>query len=182
MLYEYSVSKLDFLGVICFSVKFLMFIINLLCIFTKLVTITIFRFYMEYSKAHLINTSQIQEIKHHDRFFVLLDLSWNDNINNIYTVWSTGCFIITYMGGIVDHSIMVLHPPLQKSQSAPAQHLQESTYVKSPCGFSCLPPPVWSGDRMLVKAQEKQFNLPNGSFNQLSVGQLNFLSLEIYCH
>jgi hypothetical protein len=36
---------------------------------------------------------------------------------------------------------------------------------------------------MLVKAQEeKNFNLPNGSFNQLSAGQLNFLSLGIHCH
>lgn len=78
-----------------------MFIIKLLCIFTKLVRIIIFRFYTEYSTAPLINMSQIQEIKHHDSFFAFLDLSWYDNVN---TGQSTGCFIITYMGRIIDHS------------------------------------------------------------------------------
>jgi hypothetical protein len=33
---------------------------------------------------------------------------------------------------------------------------------------------------MLVKAREFFFNLPKWHFNQLSAGQLNFLSLGIY--
>jgi hypothetical protein len=42
-----------------------------------------------------------QEIEQTQAFFGFSDFSWNDDAD---TGRSTGCFIITYMGRIVDHS------------------------------------------------------------------------------
>jgi hypothetical protein len=42
-----------------------------------------------------------QEIQQTEALFGFFDSLWNDDVD---TGRSTGCFIITYMGGIVDHS------------------------------------------------------------------------------
>jgi len=44
-----------------------------------------------------------------------------------------------------------------------------------------FPPPVVRRQNAR-KSMRKEFSLPNGSFNQLSAGQLNSLSLGMYCH
>jgi hypothetical protein len=59
------------------------------------------RFYSDLTRAPLVEMLHSQEIQQTEVFLRFSDSSWNDNVD---TGWSTGCFIITYMGGIVDHS------------------------------------------------------------------------------
>lgn len=58
---------------------------------------------------------QTQQIEQHHPFFGLLDSSWNDGVD---LGQSTGCFMITYMGGIVDHSSNLPDPVALSSAKA----------------------------------------------------------------
>ena len=60
-------------------------------------------------------TLQSQEIQQQHSFFGFSDSSWNDDVD---TGCSTGCFIITYMGGIVDHSLNMPDPVALSSAEA----------------------------------------------------------------
>jgi hypothetical protein len=56
-----------------------------------------------------------QNIEERHPFFGFMDSSWNDDSDHGQ---STGCFIITYMGGIVDHSSNVPDPVALSSAEA----------------------------------------------------------------
>jgi hypothetical protein len=73
------------------------------------------RFYSDLSRAPLIATLQSQEIEQSNPFFGFSDSSWNDDVD---TGRSTGCFILTYMGGIVDHSSNMQDPVALSSAEA----------------------------------------------------------------
>jgi len=73
------------------------------------------KFYSDCSRSPLITMLQSQEIKQEEVFFGFPDSSWNDDIN---TGRSTGCFIITYMGRIVDHSSNMPDPVALSSAEA----------------------------------------------------------------
>jgi hypothetical protein len=55
------------------------------------------RFYSNCSRAPLIETLWSQEIREDQVFFGFSDSSWN---NDVDTGRNTGCFMITYMGGV----------------------------------------------------------------------------------
>jgi hypothetical protein len=57
----------------------------------------------------------MQEIKQQHAFFGFSDSSWNDDVD---TGRSTGCFILTYMGGIVNHSSNTPDPVALSSAEA----------------------------------------------------------------
>jgi hypothetical protein len=56
-----------------------------------------------------------QEIQQTEAFFGFSDSSWNDDVD---TGRSTGCFIITYMGGSMDHSSNMPDPVALSSAEA----------------------------------------------------------------
>jgi hypothetical protein len=72
-------------------------------------------FYSDLFQAPLIKMLESQEIQHHHAFFGFSDSSWNDDAD---TGRSTGCFILTYMGGIVDHSSNMPDPVALSSAEA----------------------------------------------------------------
>ncbi len=59
------------------------------------------RFYSDLFREPLMKMLESQKIQQHHAFFGFSDSSWNDDAD---TGRSTGCFILTYMGGIIDHS------------------------------------------------------------------------------
>jgi hypothetical protein len=65
------------------------------------------RFYSDLFRAPLIQMLEKQQIQQQHAFFGFSDSSWNDDAD---TGRSTGCFILTYMGGIVDHSSNMPNP------------------------------------------------------------------------
>jgi hypothetical protein len=73
------------------------------------------KFYSDLSQAPLIATLKSQKIGQSSPFFGFSDSSWNDDID---TGRSTGCFILTYMGGIVDHSSNMPDPVALSSAEA----------------------------------------------------------------
>jgi hypothetical protein len=73
------------------------------------------RFYSDLFRAPLMKILESQEIKQHHAFFGFSDSSWNDDAD---TGRSTGCFILTYMGGIVDHSSNMPDPVALSSAEA----------------------------------------------------------------
>jgi len=73
------------------------------------------RFYSDLFKAPLIKMLESQEIQQHHEFFGFSDSSWNDDAD---TGQSMGCFILTYMGGIVDHSSNIPDPVTLSSAEA----------------------------------------------------------------
>jgi len=70
------------------------------------------KFYSDLSRAPLVTMLKSQEIEQMQPFFGFSDSSWNDDAD---TSRSTGCFIITYMGGIVDHSSNMPDPVVLSS-------------------------------------------------------------------
>jgi hypothetical protein len=62
------------------------------------------RFYSNIQSVRIYKMLLTQQIKEHHLFFGFTDSSWNDDQD---TGRSTGCFILTYMGGVVDHSSTV---------------------------------------------------------------------------
>jgi hypothetical protein len=73
------------------------------------------RFYSDLFRAPLIKMLETQEIQQHHTLFGFSDSSWNDDTD---TGRSTGCFILTYMGGIVDHSSNMPDPVALSSAKA----------------------------------------------------------------
>jgi hypothetical protein len=73
------------------------------------------KFYSDLTQAPLIATLKSQEIGQSFPFFGFSDSSWN---NDVDTGRSTGCFILTYMGGIVDHSSNMPDPVAFSSAEA----------------------------------------------------------------
>jgi len=73
------------------------------------------RFYSDLFRAPLIKTLEMKEIKQQHAFFGFSDSSWNDDVD---TGRSTGCFILMYMGGIVDHSSNTPYPVALSSPEA----------------------------------------------------------------
>jgi hypothetical protein len=73
------------------------------------------KFYSESSQAPLIAMLRGQKIEQVHPFFGFSDSSWNDDAD---TGRSTGCFIIIYMGGIVDHSSNMPEPVALSSAEA----------------------------------------------------------------
>jgi len=65
------------------------------------------RFNSDLFRAPLIQMLEKQQIQQQHAFFGFSDSSWNDDAD---TGRSTGCFILTYMGGIVDHSSNMPNP------------------------------------------------------------------------
>ena len=59
------------------------------------------KFYGNFMESPMLQALQSQHISQSHPFFGFSDSSWNDDAD---TGRSTGCFIITYMGGVVDHS------------------------------------------------------------------------------
>jgi hypothetical protein len=58
---------------------------------------------------------QSQQVEQHHPFFAFSDSSWNDDEDSS---GSTGCFSITYMGGILDHSSNLPDPVALSSAEA----------------------------------------------------------------
>jgi hypothetical protein len=73
------------------------------------------KFYSELSQAPLVAMLRGQQIEQVHPFFGFSDSSWNDDAD---TGRSTGCFIIIYMGGIVDHSSNMPEPVALSSAEA----------------------------------------------------------------
>ena len=73
------------------------------------------KFYSNFAEAPLLHALSSQNIHQHHPFFGFSDSSWNDDPD---TGRSTGCFIITYMGGIVDHSSNMPDPVALSSAEA----------------------------------------------------------------
>jgi hypothetical protein len=73
------------------------------------------RFYSDLFRAPLIKMLENQKIQQHHAFFGFSDSSWNDDAD---TGRSKGCFILTYMGGIVDHSSKMPDPIALSSAEA----------------------------------------------------------------
>jgi hypothetical protein len=73
------------------------------------------KFYSNLSRAPLVAMLKSQEIEQTQAFFGFSDFSWNDDAD---TGRSTGCFIITYMGRIVDHSSNMPDPVALSSAEA----------------------------------------------------------------
>ena len=66
-------------------------------------------------EAPFINALQSQNSVQFHPFFGFSDSSWNDDAD---TGRSTGCFIITYVGGVVDHSSNMPDPVTLSSAEA----------------------------------------------------------------
>jgi hypothetical protein len=73
------------------------------------------RFYSEIGESPIYQMLLGQNIQEKHLFFGFTDSSWNDDVD---TGRSTGCFIITYMGGIVDHSSNMPDPVALSSAEA----------------------------------------------------------------
>jgi hypothetical protein len=73
------------------------------------------RFYSEIDESPIYQMLLGQNIQEKHLFFGFTDSSWNDDVD---TGRSTGCFIITYMGGIVDHSSNMPDPVALSSAEA----------------------------------------------------------------
>jgi hypothetical protein len=73
------------------------------------------RFYSEYSSAPLHTTLKAEQLEQPHPFFAFSDSSWNDDVDHGR---STGCYIITYMGGIINHSSNLPNPVALSSAEA----------------------------------------------------------------
>jgi hypothetical protein len=73
------------------------------------------RYFSDYSTSPLFNHLQAYDISTDQRLIVMSDSSWNDDVD---TGRSTGCFLIFYMGGIIDHSSNMPDPVALSSAEA----------------------------------------------------------------
>jgi hypothetical protein len=73
------------------------------------------KFYSNFDDTPLIKMLKAQQLEQNHPFFGFSDSSWNDNVD---AGRSTGCFIITYMGGVVDHSSNLPDPVALSSAEA----------------------------------------------------------------
>jgi hypothetical protein len=65
------------------------------------------KFYSNAMDALIIHMLINDKIQQDHPFFTFLDSSWNDDVDSGR---STGCFLVGYMGGIVDHSLNLPDP------------------------------------------------------------------------
>ncbi len=73
------------------------------------------KFYSNLEEAPLIKMLHSQNIEQHHPFFGFSDSSWSDDVDSGR---STGCFVITYMGGVVNHSSNLPNPVALSSAEA----------------------------------------------------------------
>jgi hypothetical protein len=73
------------------------------------------RFYSNSDDAPIMKMLKMQSLQQHHPFFGFSDSSWNDDVDSGR---STGCFILTYMGGVVDHSSNLPDPVALSSAEA----------------------------------------------------------------
>jgi hypothetical protein len=73
------------------------------------------KYYNNTTEAHLTRMLMEQNISTSHLFYGFSDSSWNDDQD---TGCSTGCFIIVYMGGIIDHSSNLPDPVALSSAEA----------------------------------------------------------------
>ncbi len=73
------------------------------------------RFYSDYINAPMTKALIAENVLITHPFFGFSDSSWNDDINYGR---STGCFITTYLGGVVDHSSNLPDPVALSSAEA----------------------------------------------------------------
>jgi len=73
------------------------------------------KFYSNYLSSPLLTTLKNEQLLQSHPFFAFSDSSWNDDVDRGR---STGCYIITYMGGIVDHSSNLPTPVALSSAEA----------------------------------------------------------------
>jgi hypothetical protein len=72
-------------------------------------------FYHDVTEAPITKMLMTENIQQTHTFYGFSDSSWNDDVD---TGRSTGCFIIVYMGGVVDHSSNLLDPIAMSSAEA----------------------------------------------------------------
>jgi hypothetical protein len=70
------------------------------------------KFYINAMDAPIFHMLINEKIQQDQPFFTFLDSSWNDDVDSGRT---TGCFLVVYMGGIVDHSLDLPGPVAQSS-------------------------------------------------------------------
>ena len=73
------------------------------------------KFYSDYSTSPLFNILTNNNLPTTSFFITLCDSSWNDDVDHGR---STGCFLIFYMGGIIDHSSNLPDPIALSSAEA----------------------------------------------------------------
>jgi hypothetical protein len=73
------------------------------------------RFYSAIGESPIYNMLLAQKIDEQHLLFGFTESSWNDDQDSGL---STGCFVITYMGGIVDHSSNMPDPVALSSAEA----------------------------------------------------------------
>jgi hypothetical protein len=73
------------------------------------------RFYHDVTEAPITKMLMMENIQQTHPFYGFSDSLWNDDVD---TGRSTGCFIIVYMGGIVDHSSNLPDPIAMSSAEA----------------------------------------------------------------
>jgi len=73
------------------------------------------RFFADYTTSPLFQHLQTHGMPTDQQLIVMSDSSWNDNVD---TGRSTGCFLIFYMGGIIDHSSNMPEPVALSSAEA----------------------------------------------------------------
>jgi hypothetical protein len=73
------------------------------------------RFYSDVSTAPIIQTLASENIKPNHPFYGFSDSSWNDDVDHGR---STGCYLMFYMGGVVDHSSNLPDPVALSSAEA----------------------------------------------------------------
>jgi hypothetical protein len=73
------------------------------------------RFYSDVSTAPIILTLASEKIKPNHPFYGFSDSSWNDEVDHGR---STGCYLMFYMGGVVDHSSNLPDPVALSSAEA----------------------------------------------------------------
>jgi hypothetical protein len=73
------------------------------------------RFFSDYQNVPITRSLIAENLEISHPFFGFSDSSWNDDVDHGR---STGCFIITYMGGVVDHSSNLPDPVALSSAEA----------------------------------------------------------------
>jgi hypothetical protein len=73
------------------------------------------KFYSDMKNSPITHMLVAENIQQSYPFFTFSDSSWNDDVD---TGRSTGCFIVVYMGGIVDHSSNLPDPVALSSAEA----------------------------------------------------------------
>jgi hypothetical protein len=73
------------------------------------------KFYHDFSTSPIHSVLSSNNLPTNEPFFTMCDSSWNDDVDHGH---STGCFLIFYMGGIIDHSSNLPNPIALSSAEA----------------------------------------------------------------